>query len=134
MPPKKQKFEFTKVPITTNMKSFDNPVQKFRISVKGQNATLNNANEFITNTMTELFSKYKPTSETTKVYRVLYKMSGGFWFSTKPLWANSSPELFHPDLRDEQYNMNHNDELVEHINITMATVPNNKVQTVVNGI
>ena len=133
MPPKKQKFEFTKEPITTKMKFMDKPVQKFRISVNGQNATLNNANEFVTNTMTELFSKYKPTAETTKVYRVLYKLSGGSWFSSKPLWANSSPELFHPDLRDEQYNMDHNSELVEFINITMATVPNNNVSSILQG-
>jgi hypothetical protein len=130
MPPKKKidKFQFKKQPIDTKARYKGQQIQAFRIAVEGRNASINSANEFITKTMKELFRQYKPTPNFTKVYRVLYKLSGGSWHSTAPLEAGSNPELFYPDMHDEQYNMNHNHELVEFINITMVNVPNGEVK------
>lgn len=124
------KFQFQKEPVTTKAKFKGQAIQKFRISVKDRNATINSTNDFISSTMSQLFKSYKPTAGFTKVYRVMYKLSGGQWFSTPPISADSAPELFYPDLHDERYNMNHNHELVEFVNITMVNVPNNEVNTI----
>lgn len=129
-PPAVTKFQFQKEPVTTKAKFKGQAIQKFRISVKDRNATINSTNDFISSTMSQLFKSYKPTAGFTKVYRVMYKLSGGQWFSTPPISADSAPELFYPDLHDERYNMNHNHELVEFVNITMVNVPNNEVNTI----
>ena len=71
------KFNFIREPINTKAKYKGQQLQKFRIAVQGRNATINSANSYINTTMRELFAKYKPTPEYTKVYRILYKLSDG---------------------------------------------------------
>jgi len=111
------------------MKLRGQAVERIMVNVKNKNASIISANAFITKTMNQLFKEKQPQGFT-KVFRVTYKLSGGQWFSTKPFEKSAKPEFYHPDLRDDFYNVNHNDELVEHININFVNVKNDEVNTI----
>jgi hypothetical protein len=123
------KFQFRREGIPTKMKIQGQPVERITINVKNKNASIKNANTFISKTMKQLFKQ--PQKEGyTKIFRVIYKLSNGKWYSTNPFDKNSNPTFFHPDLRDEEYNVNHSDELVEHININYVDIKTKEVNQI----
>ena len=112
------KFNFKKEPMNTKARYQGNPIQAFRVSVEGKNATLIQANKFLDQTMDQLFKQYKPTETKQKIYRTLFKLSDGRWYSSKPF--SNAKQDYYPDLTDEQYHVNHSHDLVEFVNITMV--------------
>ena len=88
-------------------------VERFQIMVRNRTATVNEANAYLDLTMKKLFEKYKGE----KQYQVTYKLSDGRWYSSKRITDEYSS--FYPDLHDEQYGIEHDSDLVEHINIAV---------------
>lgn len=104
--PMKSKITFNKI-----------PMEVFQVKVKGRNASVNEANQFIDKTMNDLFTRHT-TKE--KRYQVLFKLTDGRWYSSK--FFNSDESDYYPDLRDPEYGIDVSGESVEHININVISM------------
>lgn len=109
------KFSTSEKPKKTKARFRNNVIEAYQINVRGRDASVSEANSYIDATMRKLFAA---NGKTEKLYKVLYKLSDGRYYETKNITdINSS---FYPDLKDEQYGIDHSNDLVEHINIMVV--------------
>ena len=119
------KFNFKKLPTDTKARYQGAQIQAFRVAIPDRNASIQESSKFLDSTMANLFKQYKPGATSQKMFRTMYKLSDGRWYSSKFFFDKESD--FYPDLTDAQYNVDHTHDLVEHININMVEVQNNKI-------
>ena len=126
------KFKFEKKPINTLARFRKEQIESFQIKIPKRNASVNEANKFLDETMKQLFASYEPTVNTHKMFQTTFKLSDGRWYSSK--YFESLGQEYYPDLADEQYHVNHESDLVEHININMVKIHGAKITTHLNPI
>jgi hypothetical protein len=126
------KFTFEKKPINTKARFKTEQIETFQIRIPKRNASVNEANKFLDETMAQLFATYAPSNNTHKMYQTTFKLSDGRWYSSK--YFEGLEQDHYPDLTDEQYHVNHDLDLVEHININMVTIHGAKITTHFNPL
>lgn len=126
------KFKFEKKPINTLAKYKNEQIETFQIKIPKRNASVNEANEFLDATMSQLFALYEPTANAHKMFQTSMKMSDGRWYSSK--YFEGLNQKYYPEINDEEYNVDHSADLVEHININMVTVHGAKITTHFNPL
>jgi hypothetical protein len=122
---KKPKFEMTQSP--TKVKYQGVPVKKINIKPLNKNTPINDANAFIDTTMKNIFKQYKPTEDSRKMWRVIYKLSDGRWYSSK--FFSSPTDSFYPDFTNSaggSKGVNIDKETVEFMNINIITAKEKK--------
>ncbi len=130
--PDSNKFKFEKKPINTLARFKTEQIETFQVKIPNRNASVQEANKFLDETMSELFKTYAPKNNTHKMFQVTYKLSDGRWYSCK--YFEGMDQDHYPDLRDPEYNVDHSADLVEHININMVTIHGAKITTHFNPI
>lgn len=130
--PDSNKFKFEAKPINTKAKFQKEQIESFQVKIPNRNATINESNKFLDKTMEQLFQTYAPKNDSHKMFQVTYKLSDGRWYSSK--YFEGMSQNHYPDLRDPEYNVSHDDDLVEHININMVTIHGAKITTMFNPI
>ncbi len=95
------------------------PIYKISVKPKDKDTTIDDAHSFINSTMNKLFSQYKPTEDSQKMFRILYKLSDDKWYSSK--FISSADEDYYPDV-ESIYGRDISKETIEHININIITL------------
>jgi hypothetical protein len=121
----KHKFVWDDKIVDTKAKFKGEKIQKFIVKVPKRNASINEANAFLDDTMKDLFAKHRANATNHKMFQITYKLSDGRWYSSKYFEGIDQP--FYPDLRDEEYKVDHSADMVEHINISMVTIHGAKI-------
>ena len=123
------KFSTTDQPKKTKIRIRGNIVEVYQVKVAHRDASVNEANAYIDATMKKLFQKNPLIpNKSEKIYQITYKLSDGRYYSSQQI--KDADSSFYPDLKDEQYQIDHNDDLVEHINImVIESVKNPLAQT-----
>ena len=112
-------FSTTDKPKKTKARIRGNIIEVYQVRVKHRNASVNEANAYIDATMKKLFQQNPLIpNKSEKIYQVLYKLSDGRYYQSQQIKDASS--AFYPDLKDEQYGIDHSHDLVEHINIMVV--------------
>lgn len=114
LPPKTDKMTLPNTPMKSKITFNKMPMEVFQVKVRGRNASVGEANQFIDKTMNDLFAR---KANTGKRYQILFKLTDGRWYSSK--FFNSDESDFYPDLRDPEYGIDVSGESVEHININV---------------
>ena len=110
------KFSTTDTPKKTRIRMRGNIVEVYQVKVAHRDASVNEANAYIDATMKKLFAKNPLIpNKSEKIYQVTYKLSDGRYYSSQQI--KNADSSFYPDLKDEQYGIDHSEDLVEHINI-----------------
>ena len=110
------KFSTTAEPKKTRARIRGNIIEVFQVKVRGRDASLNEANAYIAVTMKKLFARFPTIPEKQeKYYQVTYKLSDGRYYSSQQI--KNADSSFYPDLKDTEYGVDHELDLVEHINI-----------------
>ena len=126
------KFTFEKKAINTLARFQKEQIQTFQIKIPKRNASVNEAKQFLDATMAQLFATYSPKDNTHKMFQTTMKLSDGRWYSSK--YFEGLNQDHYPNLTDEQYNLDHSADLVEHININMVTIHGAKITTHFNPL
>ena len=123
------KFSTTDQPKKTKIRIRGNIVEVYQVKVAHRDASVNEANAYIDATMKKLFAKNPLIpNKSEKIYQITYKLSDGRYYSSQQI--KDADSSFYPDLKDEQYGIDHNSDLVEHINImVIESVKNPLAQT-----
>ncbi len=114
------KFNFKKQPVDTKAIFRGNQILSFKVFVQGRNASVNESNSYMETTMKQIFATHKPTETSSKLYQISYKFSGGEWRSTQFFSNDAETKYLHPNMKDHQYGIDHSDDLVEFIKISMV--------------
>lgn len=113
-------FHFTDVPVNSKLLFKGKPIKSFHVSVDNRHATINEANEFLKKTMKTLYERYGLSLTQNKKYQTSYKLSDGRWYSSSFFYNNTDTSAIYPDLRDEEYSVDHSVDMVEFIKISMV--------------
>ncbi len=110
------KFSTTAEPKKTRARIRGNIIEVFQVKVRGRDASVNEANAYIAQTMKKLFARFPTIPEKQeKYYQVTYKLSDGRFYSSQQI--KNTEMLFYPDISDMEYGIDHSLDLVVHINI-----------------
>ena len=121
----KHKFVWDDKIVDTKAKFKGEKIQKFIVKIPKRNASINEANAFLDDTMKDLFAKHRANATNHKMYQASFKLTDGRWYSSK--YFEGIDQDFYPSLRDEEYGVNHDADMVEHINISMVTIHGAKI-------
>lgn len=117
---KKEFAQFTKTPLKQTKAEYAGvPVYRMSIKPVDKNTTIDDAHGFIKATMNNLFSQYKPTKDSQKMFKITYKLSDDKWYSSK--FFSSANEDYYPDV-ESIYGRDISKETIEHMNINVITL------------